>query len=239
MFLKRSWIDFDPQAYYLYGEDQNHETSFKDNALQAAVDSWCKIQVISFDMSVNCTMPFPLQQKTTEGPIFVNICLDNKREGDKFMAIMRQKKILLACIEFTAALFLLILITGCGGLVTKKGEEATVPEDKGLAPPIYYDFGDVRVPEELKVDNKSSFVYRTAGFSAGVLVLEGRVEIYSLIGFFENSMVNDNWTAISSFKSPRTIMLFQKEDRWCVINITERQFTTHVEIWVAPTIHEE
>jgi len=44
--LKRSWNDFDPQAYYLYGEDQNHETSFKGKALQAAVDSWCKIQVI-------------------------------------------------------------------------------------------------------------------------------------------------------------------------------------------------
>jgi len=44
--LKRSWSDFDPQAYYLYGEDQNHETSFKGKALQAVVDSWCKIQVI-------------------------------------------------------------------------------------------------------------------------------------------------------------------------------------------------
>ncbi len=46
LFLKRSWSDFDPQAYYLYGEDQNHETSFKNKALQAAVDSWCRIQVI-------------------------------------------------------------------------------------------------------------------------------------------------------------------------------------------------
>jgi hypothetical protein len=44
--LKRSWSVFDPQAYYLYGEDQNHETIFKGNALQAIVDSWCKIQVI-------------------------------------------------------------------------------------------------------------------------------------------------------------------------------------------------
>ncbi len=44
--FKRSWSDFDPQAYYLYGEDQNHETSFKDRALQAVVDSWCKIQVL-------------------------------------------------------------------------------------------------------------------------------------------------------------------------------------------------
>jgi hypothetical protein len=46
--LKRSWSDFDPQAYYLYGEDQNHETSFKGRALQAVVDSWCKIQVSAF-----------------------------------------------------------------------------------------------------------------------------------------------------------------------------------------------
>ena len=44
--LKRSWSYFDPQAYYRYGEDQNHETSFKDKALQDVVNSWCKIQVI-------------------------------------------------------------------------------------------------------------------------------------------------------------------------------------------------
>jgi dipeptidyl aminopeptidase/acylaminoacyl peptidase len=44
--LKRGWSDFDPQAYYLYGEDQNHERSFKGKALQAVVDSWCKIQVV-------------------------------------------------------------------------------------------------------------------------------------------------------------------------------------------------
>jgi hypothetical protein len=44
--LNRCWSDFDPQAYYLYGEDQNHETSFKGKALQALVDSWCKIQVM-------------------------------------------------------------------------------------------------------------------------------------------------------------------------------------------------
>ena len=45
--LKRSWSDFDPQAYNLYGENQNHETSFKGKALQAVVGAWCKIQVIS------------------------------------------------------------------------------------------------------------------------------------------------------------------------------------------------
>jgi hypothetical protein len=51
--LKRSWSDFDPQTYYLYGEDQNHETSFKGKALQAAVDSWCKIQVLYHGIAAN------------------------------------------------------------------------------------------------------------------------------------------------------------------------------------------
>ena len=45
--VKRSWSDLDPQAYTLYGKNQNHETSFKDKALQAVVDSWCKIQVLA------------------------------------------------------------------------------------------------------------------------------------------------------------------------------------------------
>ncbi len=123
---------------------------------------------------------------------------------------------------------------GCAGLST--GNENDISNDKGFAPPIYYDFGDVRLPEELKVNNRDSFVYRTAGFSAGVLVLEGRVELYSLITFFENSMKQENWKFLSSFKSPRTIMLYQKENRWCVINITEKLSTTLVEIWVAPTM---
>jgi len=45
--LKHNWSNFDPQGYYLYGEDQNCETSFKDNGLQAAVDIRCKVQVLS------------------------------------------------------------------------------------------------------------------------------------------------------------------------------------------------
>jgi hypothetical protein len=60
LFLKRSWSDFDPQAYYLYGEDQNHETSFRDKALQAAVDSWCKIQVVIPQLKVT-KQPFHCQ----------------------------------------------------------------------------------------------------------------------------------------------------------------------------------
>lgn len=147
------------------------------------------------------------------------------------MKRVRQLDTVSAGLGIIAVLFLMFI--GCTTLSENKGGPEY--DDKGFAPPTYFDFGDVRIPEELKVDKDSTFVYRTAGLSAGVLVLEGRVELYSLITFFENSMATDNWTFISSFKSPRTIMLFQKESRWCVINITEKLSNTLVEIWVSPT----
>jgi len=131
------------------------------------------------------------------------------------------------------------MVSGCAHFNKDQEEDTVEMQETGVAPPVYYDFGDVRVPDELKVDNKASFVYKTPGFSAGVLVLEGNVEIYSLIAFFENSMNTEKWEFISSFKSPRTIMIFKKPERRCVINITERKFSTLVEIWVAPTIKSE
>ncbi len=104
--------------------------------------------------------------------------------------------------------------------------------------PMYMDFGDVMVPKELKVVKEQTFIYRTAGHTSGVLTLKGSVEMNSLIAFFENNMSKDNWNKISEFKSPRTVLLFQKENRYCVINIVEGAYESVVEIWVAPTMGE-
>lgn len=133
---------------------------------------------------------------------------------------------------------LFLLINGCAHFNKEEGDGGMGPQDSGFPAPLYYDFEDVRLPEDLKVDNRSSSVYRTSGFSVGVLVLEGRVEIYSLIDFFKSNMATDNWKFISSFKSLRTIMLFQKENRWCIINITEKTLNTLVEICVAQTVNK-
>ncbi len=149
------------------------------------------------------------------------------------------KQMIRVCIGIL--MVLVLLATGCSTLT--KGQSQTsspaVQQKHSDASPLYYDFGDVLVPSELKVDRDSSFVYRTPSFSAGVLVLKGRVEMGSLIAFFESNMNKDNWQLVSSFKSPRTIMLYHKQNRWCVINISEKDFSTHVEIWVSPTSNEQ
>lgn len=135
----------------------------------------------------------------------------------------------------------IMLLSGCSVLKSKK--TATTADNPPQAAaktenvPTYYDFGDVLVPKELKVDEKNSFVFRTPGLTVGMLALKGRVQANTLPDFFENKMPVDGWRLISSIEGKRTMMLFQKNNRWCVINITESQFNTAVEIWVSTSVN--
>jgi hypothetical protein len=131
------------------------------------------------------------------------------------------------------AVALMLFCAACSSTpTTTDGSEAREKDQKNA--PLYYDFVDVLVPRELSLNTKSSFVYHTSGLTAGVLVFTSKVERSSLIQFFENNMAKDNWQAVSSFKSPRTLLVFQKENRWCVITVTENNWDTQVEIWLAP-----
>ena len=145
---------------------------------------------------------------------------------------------------FTLIIALFVFTSGCSYFKAKTSNSSQsqhsankITKEKENTP-SYYDFGDVLIPSELKVDKNGSFVFKTPGLSAGVLALKGRVEVNSLISFFKKNMASDNWKIVSSFKSKRTIMLFQKENRWCVISISGFGFYTNVEIWVAPTVNE-
>jgi hypothetical protein len=134
-------------------------------------------------------------------------------------------------------LIISVLITGCASTPPQSGSQTgTVAAASGPAP-LYYDFGDVLVPKEMSLIKKESFVYLSSGVTAGVLSFKGRVDLPSLITFFENNMAKDNWRFISSFRSPKNMMLFQKDNRWCVINIKEGWFKAYLEIWVAPTMN--
>ena len=138
-------------------------------------------------------------------------------------------KIKASGVKFMAMLVILmagmLAVSGCSALKSKQG--STTPAAVGAQPAqtktVYLDFGDVLLPKELSVDHDESFVFSTAGLTAGVLSLKGRVESNSLITFFENRMPEDGWQMISAIKSHRSMLLFKKQARWCVISIEEGQ----------------
>ena len=56
----------------------------------------------------------------------------------------------------------LLFLGGCAGtrLKSDDGGLSAARKEKGPAP-LYYDFGDVLVPQEMKLDKSSSFVFRS------------------------------------------------------------------------------
>lgn len=153
------------------------------------------------------------------------------------MTKSRRIRTALAFIGIITAFF--VLVNGCAVFKSSKNDSESskkVQREKGTYP-LYCDFGDVLVPGELKVEKKLTFVLETSGFIAGINAYKGRVRVDSLLKFFKSSMAKDNWRMLGSFKSsPLTIMLFQKENRSCMIKIMEELVNNHVEIWVAPSI---
>jgi len=116
---------------------------------------------------------------------------------------------------------------------TPSGEESQASEES-QATGVYRDFSDILLPRELVVERDKSFIYDTASLTAGVLYLNGRVEVKSLTNFFAQSMVTDNWVLAARFLTPKVVLLFEKTNKRAIITITETTFTTHCEIWVAP-----
>ncbi|MGA3084509.1 MAG: hypothetical protein ABSE95_06910 [Thermodesulfobacteriota bacterium] len=137
------------------------------------------------------------------------------------------------------------LMLGCGSVLKEQKKESstsvTVPQpqaDKKLDRPDarYYDFEDIQIPNELKLDTKKSRVFQAPNLIAGVLVLDGNVVVESLSNFFKVAMARDNWQAKGNFKlAPKTVLLFEKKNKRSVFFIEENMFNTHVEIWMIPT----
>lgn len=126
---------------------------------------------------------------------------------------------------------LLAMMAGCETLKYKLGLSETPPSPPA---PRYYDFHDVLVPGELKLDRDESMIYEFQGMKVGMLKLKGRVEVQSLVDFFRKYMPKDGWTLVSSAKFSKYLLNFVKGNRTCQVIVSEGTFSTSVEIWVHP-----
>jgi len=142
-----------------------------------------------------------------------------------------------------AGVGLLGFLLGCGSVLQEQKKESSATPvapsvGKKLDRPqgIYYDFEDIQIPNELKVDIKNTKIFQTTNLVAGVLVLDGYVDVKSLITFFKDSMGRDNWQIKGNFRlPPKTVLLFEKKNKRSVFFIEESMFNTHAEVWLIPT----
>lgn len=132
------------------------------------------------------------------------------------------------------ALLLLITTASCAQMQSNSASNGAPPAPENEGADYYYDFDDILVPSEMELQTADSFILETPQSKSGVMVFKGKVEILSLTNFFINNMMKDNWQMRSAFKSNRTILVFEKVDRYCIMNITDEKFSTLLEIWVSP-----
>ena len=81
-------------------------------------------------------------------------------------------------------LMTLMMTGGCalfpGSVSSSSTDQGSVGGDPANSP-RYYDFGDVLIPRELKVDRDESFIYQTPGFAAGVLASVGVALLFKAV----------------------------------------------------------
>lgn len=132
------------------------------------------------------------------------------------------------------AMALLLCLAACSTLEGKGSSASSSPVSKQAAMGAYHDFEDVLIPKDMSLDEKASFVIQTVSFKSGILTYTGRVDPISLSNFFEANMVQDNWKQRSKMRyQTRTLLVFEKPDRDCIVNIEDKTFNTQVEIIVA------
>lgn len=161
------------------------------------------------------------------------------REGRK-MELKKRKTYTTWILSLSVALFLAGCSTWGGSSAPPPspvaGPTAATSAGTILGPrPIYYDFQDIPVPQELSVVQKDSYVFQSGNMKAGLLTLRGRVDINSVINFFQSAMPRENWQQRGGFRYRRSVLIFEKPDKICVIKIYDELYFTYAEIYVAPS----
>ncbi len=109
-------------------------------------------------------------------------------------------------------------------------------ETEEMQPSNYYDFSDILIPQEMKLDADASLLFETTNLKAGRICFKGWVDPVSLFSFFKENMPRDQWKLRSYFKYGVYMLVFEKPDRDCIISIHKRAFSTWLEVWVTPRL---
>ena len=132
-----------------------------------------------------------------------------------------------------ATFLLLIFISGCA-VIDKLGKE-TPPKREVISNAL--PFIDVPVPSGFIRNQLKSFVYETGNeqMKVGRLFFEGNKSLKDIVNFYQNEMVNKEWTIINSMAGKDTILNYRKTGWTCTVIVRPRSFSrSNIEIQIGP-----
>ncbi|MFP4083542.1 MAG: hypothetical protein ACLFP9_01465 [Desulfonatronovibrio sp.] len=135
----------------------------------------------------------------------------------------------------------LCFIAGCSSMRQEPEEDTVyepveqVPEDEA-ANQKYYDFDDIPVPNEMKINPKGSILFESQDLRSGMLSFSGRVDSESLFDYFQATMPDEGWRLISYIKYGTYILTFDKPEKLCIVRIIEKSFSSELQMWISPKL---
>lgn len=126
------------------------------------------------------------------------------------------------------------LLAGCGVVRTESSADGREPTADAAPASFFYQFEDVQVPAEMKLKDAETYIIQTGNVKSGVQTFYGRVETFSLVDWFKATMPRDGWALRSSLASKRSILVFEKPEKDCVIHISPDMYDTRLEVWMTP-----
>ncbi len=133
-------------------------------------------------------------------------------------------------------------LTGCTGL-SSSGSGGADPVEGTRAPSPqfrYVDYDDIFIPNDMDYNAEDSFFIGTGSDKLGLMSFSGRVEFRSLAEALMANMSNDGWTRNFNFvSSPRSVLIFSKATRFCVMKIYDGTTKTELTVDVYPINGQE
>lgn len=130
------------------------------------------------------------------------------------------------CARKILTLSLCLGLCACTGMNTTRANDAPASNAGTQAetydnPNYYYLFDDILVPNGMEHTADDDFSFDTQQFKAGIQVFQGRVVFDDLVNFFQNNMVKDGWRKVSSVRSKKSILIFEKSNKAAIIELQD------------------
>jgi len=121
-------------------------------------------------------------------------------------------------------------LAGC--ISTAKKDQGTGSSETGLSL-AFSDFEDVPLPSKVSLNKSKTLIYSAGKGKVGLLTLEGRADPDFLAAFFQNNLPRYGWKPMTFLKDRGYALVFIKDERMCMITISEGWFTSVCEVRVS------
>lgn len=132
-------------------------------------------------------------------------------------------------------IFSLLLQSGCE-MVPKKGFFSK--DEALLEPSMNRKITDIPIPARFKFLPQNSYFFENAGIRVGVLKYIGKANPDSLVNFFKEQMLMNNWRLINIIEYNNSLLNFERNDETCIINLAPKGGSTIITVSLGPKSQE-